>query len=195
MSNTREYIIDEAYNLFLNHSYEAVSISDISKAIGLTKGAMYHHFRNKEDLFKAVIDKYLDIQIKLVDDSILSLTDYINKIVNHSRQVIESIMPAKNKTITLNYLSLYIDAFRHYPDIARKKGNFAVSEIKKIENLIRKAMDSGEIRKDIDPEIVALNFFSLSLGMVADLLHNNSTDQALDLLHKQLTEFYKLIKI
>ena len=33
MSDTREYIIDHAYKLFLNKSYEAVSISEISKAM------------------------------------------------------------------------------------------------------------------------------------------------------------------
>jgi len=56
MNDTREYIIDESYKLFLNRSYEAVSISVISDAIGFTKGALYHHFKNKEELFKAVID-------------------------------------------------------------------------------------------------------------------------------------------
>ena len=52
MENTKEFIIDEAFKLFLDHSYEAVSISDISQAIGFTKGALYHHFKNKEELFK-----------------------------------------------------------------------------------------------------------------------------------------------
>jgi len=66
MTDTKEYIIDQAYKLFLTKSYEAVSISDISNAIGLTKGALYHHFLTKEELFKAVIDKYL-MSISLTD--------------------------------------------------------------------------------------------------------------------------------
>jgi AcrR family transcriptional regulator len=81
MNDTKEYIIDQAYTLFLSHSYEAVTISDISKAVGLTKGALYHHFINKEEVFKAVIDKYLIIDLmevlKLRDKSSLILLDLI----------------------------------------------------------------------------------------------------------------------
>jgi AcrR family transcriptional regulator len=62
MKDTKEYIINEARKLFLKHSYEAVSIRDISQAIGLTKGSLYHHFKNKEELFKSVIDKSFLIQ-------------------------------------------------------------------------------------------------------------------------------------
>ena len=61
MSDTRDYIIDKAHSLFLSRSYEAVSISEISKAIGFTKGALYHHFKSKDELFKAVVENYLII--------------------------------------------------------------------------------------------------------------------------------------
>ena len=77
MDNTKEFITDEAFKLFLNHSYEAVSISDISKAIGFTKGALYHHFKNKEELFKSVVDKYLFIPEVVTDVESISLMEYI----------------------------------------------------------------------------------------------------------------------
>ena len=85
MNDTRDFIIDEAYKLFLTQSYEAVSISTISEAIGLTKGALYHHFTNKEDLFKAVIDKhfphFVDENAKEVG-SLKELIDNLKKAVD-----------------------------------------------------------------------------------------------------------------
>lgn len=47
---TKELIIKESANLFNTQGYKATSISDITKATGLTKGAIYRHFDNKSDL-------------------------------------------------------------------------------------------------------------------------------------------------
>lgn len=48
--HTRDTIIKESANLFNTQGYKATSISDITKATGLTKGAIYRHFENKSDL-------------------------------------------------------------------------------------------------------------------------------------------------
>lgn len=48
--STKELILKESANLFNTQGYKATSISDITKATGLTKGAIYRHFNNKSDL-------------------------------------------------------------------------------------------------------------------------------------------------
>lgn len=48
--NTKELILKESANLFNTQGYKATSISDITKATGLTKGAIYRHFESKSDL-------------------------------------------------------------------------------------------------------------------------------------------------
>ena len=48
--STKELIIRESANLFNTQGYKATSISDITRATGLTKGAIYRHFENKSDL-------------------------------------------------------------------------------------------------------------------------------------------------
>ncbi|MFC7357742.1 TetR/AcrR family transcriptional regulator [Jejudonia soesokkakensis] len=47
---TKKLIIKESANLFNTQGYKATSISDITKATGLTKGAIYRHFESKSDL-------------------------------------------------------------------------------------------------------------------------------------------------
>ena len=47
---TKSTIIKESANLFNTQGYKATSISDITKATGLTKGAIYRHFESKSDL-------------------------------------------------------------------------------------------------------------------------------------------------
>ena len=51
---TRLAILEAARSLFANQGYEATSVSDILDAAALSRGAMYHHFKSKEDVFAAV---------------------------------------------------------------------------------------------------------------------------------------------
>lgn len=57
---TRERIINAATELFTDRGYDKTSMQDIIDATGgLSKGAVYHHFRSKEDLFDAVADRMM----------------------------------------------------------------------------------------------------------------------------------------
>jgi len=53
--NTRKQIISSASILFNTKGYKATSISDITKKAGLTKGAIYKHFKDKSDLEKSCL--------------------------------------------------------------------------------------------------------------------------------------------
>lgn len=194
MDNTREFIIDEAFKLFLNRSYEAVSISDISKAIGFTKGALYHHFKNKEELFKSVVDRYLFIHEVVVDIDTISLVDYIDKSLAQSEKVMKTLFGFTQVFIPIDYISLFTDAYRHYPGYAELKHIFIDNEIKKTITVIENAIKSGEIRADVDPRLMATIFYSIHMGLAGNLLRSHSVDDAMSLVKNQTYEFYKLLK-
>ncbi len=55
---TVQLILDTAYRLFMEKGYERTSIQDIIDQLGgLSKGAIYHHFKSKEDILIAVSDR------------------------------------------------------------------------------------------------------------------------------------------
>lgn len=60
-------ILEVSYRLFMEKGYEYTSIQDIINELGgLTKGAIYHHFKSKEDIFMAVADNiYKDTEASL----------------------------------------------------------------------------------------------------------------------------------
>jgi len=62
MTPTRERIVDEAMRLFSQHGYAATSIARIEEAAGLTPGAggLYHHFKSKEAVLAAGIERQLE---------------------------------------------------------------------------------------------------------------------------------------
>lgn len=55
MADTKERILLAALRLFAESGYEAVSVSDITGALGVTKGALYKHYRNKRDIFDSIL--------------------------------------------------------------------------------------------------------------------------------------------
>ena len=55
---TVEKILDVAQKLFLEQGYEQTTIQDIVNNLGgMTKGAVYHHFKSKEEIINALADK------------------------------------------------------------------------------------------------------------------------------------------
>lgn len=53
---TRAALLDTATGMFAEHGYAATALDDIASATQVTRGAVYHHFANKQALFEAVLD-------------------------------------------------------------------------------------------------------------------------------------------
>ncbi|EID56372.1 TetR/AcrR family transcriptional regulator [Saccharomonospora xinjiangensis] len=53
-AQTAHQILDSATGLFASRGFAEVSLDDVAKDAGVTRGAVYHHYRNKAGLFRAV---------------------------------------------------------------------------------------------------------------------------------------------
>jgi AcrR family transcriptional regulator len=58
MERTRTALIASARHVFATRGFEGASLDEIAEAAGYTRGAIYKHFANKEDLFFAVVDAF-----------------------------------------------------------------------------------------------------------------------------------------
>ena len=57
MKDTKQRILEIALELFARDGYEAVSTSHIADELGITKGALYKHYKNKRDIFDSIVKK------------------------------------------------------------------------------------------------------------------------------------------
>ncbi len=53
-ARTARRVLESATGLFADRSFADVSVDDVARAAGVTRGAVYHHYGNKEGLFRAV---------------------------------------------------------------------------------------------------------------------------------------------
>ena len=73
-SQTQKLIINTSFDLFYKNGYAITTIPDIMKVTCLSKGAFYHHFKNKQDIGERVISNI--IKKRIYDGMISPLKDY-----------------------------------------------------------------------------------------------------------------------
>ena len=61
MTDTKEKILMTALHLFARDGYEAVSVSMIAGELGITKGALYKHYANKQDIFDCIVERMVEV--------------------------------------------------------------------------------------------------------------------------------------
>lgn len=77
-SDTRERILEVAESAVLMKGFGATSIEEIIAAVGITKSGFFYHFRDKSDLAKALVQRYVDRENELLDE-LFARADALNE--------------------------------------------------------------------------------------------------------------------
>ena len=56
MNTDLQYILEQALALFSAHGYDAVTVGDIARAVGIKAPSLYNHFPGKQAIFDALVD-------------------------------------------------------------------------------------------------------------------------------------------
>jgi len=66
---TREKILDAAQDLILDRGYVGMTVEHVLDKVGITKGAFFHHFKTKDDLAKALLQRFADKDAKIYSET------------------------------------------------------------------------------------------------------------------------------
>lgn len=87
IEKSRDLILKEAFKLFLQRNIEKVTVPELERVTKLQRGAIFYHFKDKETIFREVIEKYffspLNIFYPIAPDNINSLKEYWDKKNEH----------------------------------------------------------------------------------------------------------------
>jgi len=178
-SRTRQFIIDKSAPVFNTQGYAGTSIKDLTRATGLTKGAVYGNFRDKEEIADAVFHYSMDrvreaARVKMAmpekcKDKLLSLFDFYAQYVFNSP--IPGGCPIMNNAV---------EADDYHPTIRKA----VLTEMRKtttsISELLEQGIKRGEFRPDIKPGDLALLFFCSIEGAIV-VSRVSSSDVAMKL--------------
>ncbi len=107
-AETRTHILDAAGELFAKRGYAATSVADICQQAGVTKGAFYHHFATKQQVFLDLRDRWLsplDVQIKSTRLEGETLPQVLQRIADMTRPIFEAVGDDQRQQIFLELLS------------------------------------------------------------------------------------------
>lgn len=171
---TRQRILDAAYLVFARQGLGHASVDDVAREAEISKGALYHHFASKEDLFHALLRdrvRRCATTMLLAATPIAPLSKAIRKVIEasfESQQSNESWMPM--------YMEFWGQAVRE--DYARSVMADSHQDCRRtLSQILRNGQESGLVRPDLDTETAAVLYIALVDGIALQ----RQVDPAIDL--------------
>jgi TetR/AcrR family transcriptional repressor of nem operon len=171
MNDSKEHILLTSLQLFLQKNFKEVTMKEIVDKTGLSKGAFYHYFRSKEQVFEEVINHFfMDI---MMDDygkySQTSLKDFYTGVVDQldkNTAKLTKLIAGKDGESKLNTNIYYLifDAMKMLPDFKKRNLKQQKEEFSAWKKIIATAFESKEIATDLGYEQVAKLFIYLNDG-------------------------------
>jgi AcrR family transcriptional regulator len=157
--HTRQQIIEAATRLFARKGFYGTSISDLTEAVGLTKGALYHHFKDKDDIFFAVVDSVKSIWEKSVGNEIGTEKSALKKLSrlfeNHAAMI------GENEFLCLAMSNLMSEMESINPRFSSELEEIYEALILFVHDIVLQGQQSGEIRPDADAMLLSLNIVGI----------------------------------
>lgn len=192
MIDTKTKILRKSLELFLRKNYKEVTMRDIVNAVGLTKGAFYHYYRSKEEIFEECV-RYFYSHLIITDygsfpnNSLKAFyMTYLDRLAHPPEGIDEQ--EDDNVLIFIMEAAKKIPVFREIHTGQRKKETDAWT------SAVQRAKDKGEIKTDIPSGNIAGMFLNLSDGIALNRMIMQKKDEESDsYLKRDWDDLYKLL--
>ena len=160
--NTKNQILDAALRVFVKSGYSETTMNDIVEESGLSKGAIYHYYSSKKDLFLSLIDyweNYFFVNIINKDLSSSSSDDLLREI---TRDVIKTFKTSKYIFLAeLEFWSLS----NHDIEVRKRTTALYVKLLDLFKKIISKGIEKGDY-KNLDLDVASLSVMTALQGVI-----------------------------
>lgn len=171
---TKQLIIKTSANLFNTKGYKATSISDITKATGLTKGAIYRHFQNKQDLERQALRSLSKVMFDEIGTSIKAASNFRDKI-EAIFKFFENYLHTPLYDGGCPLLNAAVESDDANPVLREQTFNMLSRLRMSMETLLRNALKNNQISIDIDIDYYSTIFIAtLEGGIMMSKLERNT---------------------
>lgn len=185
---TQKNILKNAVALFIEKGYENTSLDSIAEKAEVTKGAIYWHFKDKSQILDKIIDHYDREAIDFIPKILKTDVSPLMKIKFFTYSYIPEFT---NQKKIANLFKLKSEIANHYRK--RKSQPYAMSFIKKIEELFKLAKIDGQIKKEVDEMISALTINLIITGTHIKYDIDSSFFKSLNKIQDIMDNYFKLI--
>ncbi len=168
--DTKDKITKTALRLFLERGYERTSLNDIAQKVGITKPAIYHHFKSKDQLFHRVLTLFFEEMGKWSSSrlgSCRNLKELLRTLfgsLQAFREVTGIILGQAQRKTPYSFLELFLSASKKDPRIQKRIENGFIVTRKFLKEKLREAQKREEIRSVVDCETMSFEIHALIEG-------------------------------
>lgn len=170
-NNRKDLLYRESFKLFLTKQFDGVSLNDIEKATGMTRGAIFYYHKDKLDLFKGVVKHYfIDKQFNqlLINSEDLSLKEFIDRYVDTIAAQMKSFSSLISEIGETSASKVYIIMGLKLRDYSEELNNdYTIIRNRVLGNWVsafQRAVFKGEIQSHTDIITMAEIFVAVYLG-------------------------------
>ena len=160
---TRQHLLDAAAVVFARHGFHGATLDEVASTAGFTKGAVYSNFKNKDDLFVALLDDRITRQLALVSDVLEGAPDEAVEQFPRIRDLLGADMFWDDDFATL-YLEFVLYARRH-PEAQAKLATSA----QRSRTLVRQLIDEEYATLGAPPAYDTEHLAEISLALFGGL--------------------------
>ncbi len=175
---TRTHILDTAELVFEQHGVSGTSLNEIATAAGLTRGAIYWHFRDKADLFSAMLDR-VTLPLEQRDDAYgfrgddITLSQMRRGLVDVLRKVVSDPQLRRVFEIAAHKVE-YVGAMNTVRERHISMRNACLVDV---ERALKRAVRNGDMPKGFSPRTGAIGMIALFDGLLQNwMLDRDSFD-------------------
>lgn len=162
---TRKQILDAAEILFFDKGVSDTSLADIALAAGVTRGAIYWHFKNKADLFHA-----MHMRVALPLDHMLAETsgdaDPIYALRDFWIKNLQQILADEQKLRVIEILLKKCEYVKEFEQEQERIREWSCVIVRNMAQIFMKAEKEGLLREGMSPESAAKSTYCLITGIL-----------------------------
>lgn len=168
---TRQHILDVALRLFSQQGVSATSLAEIAQAAGVTRGAIYWHFKNKSDLFSeiwalsesSISDLEIEYRAKFPDDPLSVLRELLI-------YVLEATAAEERRRLMMEIIFHKCEFVGEMAVAQQAQRNLCVASNERIEQTLNNCIEAGMLPAKLQTRRAAILMRSYISGIMENWL-------------------------
>ena len=171
---TRNRILDAAEHVFSERGVSRTSLEDLAQAAGVTRGAIYWHFKDKSDLFAAMVNRVtLPMEAMVAQSSDGAVEDPIASLKACAVSVLKRTATDPQCQRVFDVVTHKCEYLGEMAGVKRRISSIQKGCVDRTEQALRNAVKRGLLPAGLNPRLAAIGLDALLFGLISNWLANN----------------------
>jgi TetR/AcrR family acrAB operon transcriptional repressor len=172
---TREQLLDAAEHVFREHGVARTSLAEIAAAAGVTRGAVYWHFKDKADLFEAMCARAtLPLDALLSDAAVAPCANPLGALRQLSIAVLNTLATDLRAQAVFEVIFHKSELTGELATMAGERERERCQCVENVERLAQQAVDAGQLPADTDTALTARLLHDCVAGLMREWVLDKS---------------------